>query len=87
MPTYEYRCAACGNEFEMYQSIKDDPIKICPKCKSQSAERLISAGSGILFKGTGFYTTDYKKSNSSAGSNSSCSTGSDCCKSCSNSEK
>ena len=60
MPTYEYRCHACDNKWEEFQSIKVEPTKTCPKCKKAKAERIISAGGGILFKGTGFYQTDYR---------------------------
>ena len=60
MPTYEYRCHACDNKWEEFQSIKAEPTKKCPKCKKPKAERIISAGGGILFKGTGFYQTDYR---------------------------
>jgi len=59
MPTYEYRCKVCSFNFERFQKISDDAIKICPKCGGE-VERLISAGAGILFKGSGFYTTDYR---------------------------
>lgn len=58
MPTYEYECAACG-AFELFQSIKDQPLKRCPKCKGK-VKRLIGRGAGILFKGSGFYQTDYR---------------------------
>lgn len=60
MPTYEYRCQACDNKWEEFQSITAEPTKKCPKCKKAKAERIISAGGGILFKGTGFYQTDYR---------------------------
>ena len=60
MPTYEYRCNACDNKWEEFQSIKADPTKKCPKCKKAKAERIISAGGGIIFKGSGFYQTDYR---------------------------
>lgn len=60
MPTYEYRCDACGNKWEEFQSIKAEPTKKCPKCKKAKAERIISAGGGIIFKGSGFYQTDYR---------------------------
>ena len=60
MPTYEYICRDCGYEFEEFQSIKADPITICPKCKGK-VEKKISAGAGLIFKGSGFYITDYKK--------------------------
>ncbi len=60
MPTYEYRCIACDNKWEEFQSIKAEPTKKCPKCKKAKAERIISAGGGIIFKGSGFYQTDYR---------------------------
>ena len=60
MPTYEYRCHACDNKWEEFQSIKAEPTKKCPKCKKAKAERIISAGGGIIFKGSGFYQTDYR---------------------------
>lgn len=60
MPTYEYRCRACDNKWEEFQSIKAEPTKKCPKCRKAKAERIISAGGGILFKGSGFYQTDYR---------------------------
>lgn len=70
MPTYEYKCSSCGYIFEEFQSINDEPIKICPKCGG-SASRKISAGIGLIFKGSGFYITDYKRKDSSGnGSNS-----------------
>jgi len=59
MPTYEYRCKTCGYEFEEFQSIVDSPLVKCPKC-SGLIERLISGGGGLLFHGSGFYTTDYR---------------------------
>lgn len=61
MPTYEYECRACQHQFELLQSMKDKPVKKCPQCGKQKAERLISAGAGIIFKGSGFYETDYKR--------------------------
>ena len=61
MPTYEYECLKCGHRFEKSQKMSDRPIKTCPKCK-KSVRRLIGKGSGIIFKGTGFYATDYRKS-------------------------
>ena len=60
MPTYEYRCNACEHEWEDFQPITSKPTKKCPECKKNKAERLISAGGGIIFKGTGFYETDYR---------------------------
>jgi len=68
MPTYEYKCSKCNYNFEMFQGIKDDPISTCPKCKGQ-VRRIIGAGVGIIFKGSGFYTTDYKKTSASPGTN------------------
>jgi putative FmdB family regulatory protein len=62
MPTYEYACSACGHKFERFESITSKPNKTCMKCAKKKAERLISGGGGLLFKGTGFYITDYKKS-------------------------
>jgi putative FmdB family regulatory protein len=59
MPTYEYSCAACGT-FDVFQSMKDSPLKVCPTCKSRKIKRHISGGAGIIFKGSGFYQTDYR---------------------------
>ncbi len=62
MPTYDYKCKACGQTFEQFHSMKDEPVKDCFLCgKKGEVERMISNGSGIIFKGTGFYVTDYKK--------------------------
>jgi putative FmdB family regulatory protein len=60
MPTYEYACEACGHRFEEFQSIKAKPITTCPVCKKKKVKRLISAGAGFIFKGSGFYITDYR---------------------------
>jgi putative FmdB family regulatory protein len=60
MPTYEYACEACGHNFEEFQSIKAAPITTCPKCKKKKVKRLISGGAGFIFKGSGFYITDYR---------------------------
>ena len=62
MPTYEYQCQKCGLKFERFQNIKDEPIRECPKCLG-SVKKLISAGAGIIFKGSGFYITDYRSEN------------------------
>ena len=59
MPTYEYECEKCGNTFERFQGIKDEPVKDCPKCGCR-VRRLIGAGAGVIFKGSGFYATDYR---------------------------
>ncbi len=61
MPTYEYECAACGHTFEEFQSMSDKPLRKCPQCKKQKLQRLIGSGAGIIFKGSGFYETDYKR--------------------------
>jgi len=60
MPTYEYICDSCQHQFERFQSIKARPIRKCPRCGKQSVQRLIGAGAGIIFKGSGFYETDYR---------------------------
>lgn len=60
MPTYDYKCKKCSHVWDEFQSIKAPPTKKCPACGKASAERQISAGAGILFKGTGFYQTDYR---------------------------
>ena len=60
MPTYDYKCENCGNEFEHFQHITQEPLKKCPKCGKNTAKRLIRGGAGLIFKGTGFYITDYK---------------------------
>ena len=65
MPTYEYFCKECKFEFEEFQSIASEPIQICPKCEGK-VERKISGGTGLIFKGSGFYITDYKNKKSSA---------------------
>ena len=59
MPTYDYRCTVCGHKFEEFQLITDDPLTDCPKCGGK-IERLIGAGAGLIFKGSGFYITDYR---------------------------
>jgi putative FmdB family regulatory protein len=59
MPTYEYECEKCEITFERFQNIKDEPIKKCPECEGP-VRRLISAGAGVIFKGSGFYITDYR---------------------------
>ncbi len=60
MPTYEYACQKCGHEFEHFQSMSDALLKKCPKCGKPSLKRLVGAGAGLIFKGSGFYITDYK---------------------------
>jgi putative FmdB family regulatory protein len=60
MPTYEYKCEACGFEFEKFQSIKAAPVRKCPHCGKNRVKRLISTGAGLIFTGGGFYITDYR---------------------------
>ena len=69
MPTYDYECTKCGHTFHLFQSIHSKPKTPCPKCKSVS-QRLIGTGGGIIFKGSGFYVNDYKKSGSAGSSQS-----------------
>jgi putative FmdB family regulatory protein len=59
MPTYEYRCPSCGTDFEKFQKMSDPPVAECPSCGA-NAERRLSGGAGLLFKGSGFYITDYR---------------------------
>ncbi|MCG9126579.1 zinc ribbon domain-containing protein [Candidatus Poribacteria bacterium] len=59
MPTYDYRCLECETEFEKFQGITEDPIEECPECNGK-VKRLIGAGAGLIFKGSGFYITDYR---------------------------
>ena len=59
MPTYEYKCLDCGIQFDRFQSITEDPIQECPECSGRT-KRLIGAGAGLIFKGSGFYITDYR---------------------------
>ena len=66
MPTYEYECDACGHHFEVLQSMTEPKLRKCPKCKKLKLCRLIGTGAGIIFKGSGFYETDYKKKSPSA---------------------
>ncbi len=83
MPTYEYECKKCGKTFDIFQSMKDEPLTVCPdkKCKGK-VKRLIGTGAGLIFKGSGFYITDYRsegykkaaKSDSASSTSSSSST-------------
>lgn len=61
MPTYEYVCEACEHRFERFQRMSDRPVRTCPECGGRRVKRLISPGAGLLFKGPGFYATDYRK--------------------------
>ena len=69
MPTYGYRCGSCGHQFEISQKMSDEPLKSCPKCQGKLSKILYPVG--ISFKGSGFYTTDYKASSKDAGKSSS----------------
>jgi putative FmdB family regulatory protein len=60
MPTYDYECKKCGHAFEEFQSITANHLRKCPVCKKNSLQRLIGAGAGVIFKGAGFYATDYR---------------------------
>lgn len=59
MPTYEYECLKCGHEFELFQNISDEPRKRCPQCRGK-VQRKLGIGAGVIFKGSGFYSTDYR---------------------------
>jgi len=63
MPTYDYKCENCDHMFEYFQAMSDIPLKECPECTGK-IRRLVSGGSGLIFKGSGFYLTDYAKKNS-----------------------
>lgn len=60
MPTYDYECESCGKKYEKFQSMTADPDRVCPECGG-TVRRLIGCGAGIIFKGSGFYATDYRK--------------------------
>ena len=60
MPTYDYECSACEHTFEVFQQITDKPLKSCPNCGKRNVQRLIGAGAAVIFKGAGFYQTDYR---------------------------
>jgi len=60
MPTYEYQCQHCGHDFEQYQQITASPLRRCPSCGRTALKRLIGTGAGVLFRGSGFYQTDYR---------------------------
>ena len=62
MPTYDYECKACGHTFEKFQSITASSIRKCPECGKLKVKRLIGIGAGVIFKGSGFYQTDYRSS-------------------------
>jgi putative FmdB family regulatory protein len=64
MPTYEYECKSCGHSFDIFQSMSDEPLKICPQCGNE-IRRIINGGTGVIFKGSGFYVTDKKEKSGS----------------------
>jgi putative FmdB family regulatory protein len=70
MPTYEYRCQSCGHRLDAFQSINDAALRECPACGQALLERIISGGAGVVFKGSGFYQTDYKSSGKASGEDS-----------------
>ncbi len=65
MPTYEYQCRECGHSFDEYQPITADPLVVCPNCGKRALKRVMGTGGGLIFKGSGFYQTDYKKNGAS----------------------
>ncbi len=64
MPTYEYECHACGRSMDIFQRMTEEPLKKCPECGELALKRKIGTGAGIIFKGSGFYETDYKRKES-----------------------
>ncbi len=85
MPTYEYACDSCGHRFDVFQAMKDEPLKECVKC-GKEVRRLIGSGAGIIFKGSGFYVNDYKNAGgrgvSSKSGSSSSKSGENTCANC-----
>ncbi len=75
MPTYEYECDRCGHRFEKFQNMTDEPVKKCPECGA-TVRRGVGGGSAVIFKGSGFYATDYKESGGTA---TRCGRSSTCC--------
>ena len=78
MPTYEYLCENCGHEFERFQSITAAVLRKCPRCNKRTLKRLVGSGAGVIFKGSGFYETDYKRKENSTKSKT-CRDGSETC--------
>ena len=70
MPTYDYECSACQHRFEHFQKITDDPLSVCPKCKRKKLLRLFGTGAAVMFKGSGFYQTDYRSESYRKGASS-----------------
>lgn len=75
MPMYDYECKSCGHRFELSQKMSAPHVKKCPSCKKENVKRLIGSGGGFIFKGSGFYATDYKKSGSGKKPGKSCDAG------------
>jgi putative FmdB family regulatory protein len=71
MPTYEYECQQCGNRFEEFQKMTDEPLTTCPQCGG-SVRRLLGAGAAVIFKGSGFYKTDYERHGTRCGQERPC---------------
>ena len=69
MPTYDYKCESCGHTFAAFHGMTEEPLKDCPECGKEELRRLIGSGAGIIFKGSGFYETDYKRSRVSPSKN------------------
>lgn len=67
MPTYDYQCNNCDHSFEEFQSITSNPLRKCPECSKNTLKRLIGCGAGVIFKGSGFYQTDYRSDSYKAG--------------------
>ena len=67
MPTYDYKCKACGHQFELFHGMSEPARRKCPECGKLALVRLFGAGAGIIFKGSGFYETDYKRRNGKTG--------------------
>lgn len=70
MPTYDYRCDFCEEDIEIFHSMTEPAVTICPQCEKPGLKKLIGSGAGIIFKGSGFYETDYKRKSSSASASS-----------------
>ena len=68
MPTYDYACSSCGTKFEIFEGVHDGGLKACPKCGKKKAGRLLGTGAGVIFRGSGFHVTDYRKGGSGGGS-------------------
>lgn len=69
MPTYDYKCESCGKVFEVFHGMTEEPKVVCESCNSEDTKKQISSGAGIIYKGSGFYTTDYKKKESCSAAN------------------